>query len=88
MSILIDQELVRMLQNFVLAFTQRLHKVEVERRDLKVRMNDIEMENDGLKKSVEKRQIEEARAHKDMEDIRQKVSCLKGLHFLFYESKH
>ena len=56
-----------------MSLTQRLHKVEVERRDLRVKVNDVEKENDGLKKSVEKRQTEEERVHKDMEDMRQKV---------------
>jgi hypothetical protein len=40
-----------------------------------MKVNDIEMENDGLRKSVEKRQIKEEKVHKDMEDIRQKVPC-------------
>jgi hypothetical protein len=45
----------------------------VERRDLRMKVNDIETENDGLRKSIEKRQFEEVRVHEDMEEMRQKV---------------
>ncbi|XP_028411387.1 coiled-coil domain-containing protein 171-like [Dendronephthya gigantea] len=68
------EELVKTLQAFVLGLTQRLHKVEVERRDLRTKVNDVETENDGLRKSVEKRQLEEKRAHQDIEDMREKLT--------------
>ena len=64
---------MKTLQSFILGLTQRLHDVEVERRDLKMKVNDIETENDGLRKSIEKRQFEEVRVHEDMEEMRQKV---------------
>lgn len=70
---ILHQELIKTLQKFILDLTQRLHKVEVERRDLRIKVNDVEMENVSLRKSVEKRQAEEEKLHKDMENMHQKV---------------
>ena len=69
--------MLKTLQNFILGLTQRLHNAEVERRDLMMKVNDVEMENDVLRKSVEKRQHEEEKTQNDIEEMRQKVCFSK-----------
>lgn len=67
------QELINNLQDFVLGLSQRLHKVEVERRDLSLEFNRMRKENDELKRATEKRQLDSQQVYKDIEDMREKV---------------
>ncbi|XP_046839327.1 coiled-coil domain-containing protein 171-like isoform X2 [Xenia sp. Carnegie-2017] len=68
------EEVVKTLQGFVLSLTQRLHKLEVERRDLRMKTSDIKSENEALRTSVEKRQHENEKALGDVEDLRHKLT--------------
>ena len=68
--------MVKTLQGFVLSLTQRLHKLEVERRELRMKTSDIKSENEALRTSVEKRQHENEKALGDVEDLRHKVRNL------------
>ena len=57
----------------MLGLSQRLHKVEVERRDLSLEFNRMRKENDELKRATEKRQLDSQQVYKDIEDMREKV---------------
>ena len=74
----LHQELISSLQNFVLGLTQRLHNVEVERRDLRLEVTALKKEKDELRKAVEKRQLESQDVYRDIEGMREKVRWWKA----------
>ena len=56
----------------MLGLTQRLHNVEVERRDLRLEVTALKKEKDELRKAVEKRQLESQDVYRDIEGMREK----------------
>lgn len=62
----------------MLGLTQRLHNVEVERRDLRLEVTALKKEKDELRKVVEKRQLESQDVYRDIEGMREKVRWWKA----------
>ena len=62
----------------MLGLTQRLHNVEVERRDLRLEVTALKKEKDELRKAVEKRQLESQDVYRDIEGMREKVRWWKA----------